>query len=612
MSGQNSSLKESIIEDLIVLRFKTAEKKIQLLKTDEKKIFKAIHQIMYHRGQESKLDTIIYNSFVKVDPKNYSLEENLIIGFYNLYYIPKNASAVKNFYDAYVESQKSNKIVYLKLSIIGILELYKLQNTQSSDYFQSYLEQFGTLLNTDEERALFELYNCAFQGGNIYGSNEFYFTAKKLIKINQSHALNPALRARILEHICIYYRACGMIDSTHIYSDSLLLMPTTSYNKVNKFHALLNKASVEAMDNNFITSKAFLEKAMKYIDTISDTKSRYSINKFQSQYIYEPLKLWDKAYFSLKSAFYDKADLEFMSNKLKISEVNIQEETAEKDKTILQQDKDLLIQEKQKTKNENIAIALGGGLLAVSLIGFLLFKNTKRKQHIAEQEREIEIQKTEKLLKEQELTTIDAMIEGQEKERQRLASDLHDSVGATLSAAKLQFDHLSKNKDKLDSLDDLFSKTKTLLDDAYNEVRSMAHLKNSGVIAKNGLLPAVEKLAKNASSTNKLKVEVQDFGLENRLESTLEITIFRIIQELVTNIIKHANASEASISITQHKESLSIIVEDNGNGFNAQKVQKKEGMGLSGIERRIEHLEGALEVDSTLGKGTSILIDIPL
>ena len=126
------------------------------------------------------------------------------------------------------------------------------------------------------------------------------------------------------------------------------------------------------------------------------------------------------------------------------------------------------------------------------------------------------------------------------------------------------------------------------------------------------MLPAVEKLAANASLSNELLIEVQDFGLEERLENSMEIFIFRIIQELVSNIIKHAKAFEASISITQHEDLLSIIVEDNGLGFNAKKLPKKKGMGLSSIERRIEHLEGTLEVDSTPGKGTSILIDIPL
>jgi hypothetical protein len=266
----------------------------------------------------------------------------------------------------------------------------------------------------------------------------------------------------------------------------------------------------------------------------------------------------------------------------------------------------------KRTQNRNIAIGLGSGLLGVSLIGFLLFKNTRRKQRIAEQQREIEIQKTEKILKEQELTTIDAMIAGQEKERERLAGDLHDSVGATLAAAKLQFDHLKNNKGKIKNEDELFEKTGSLLEDAYTEIRSMAHIKNSGVIAKNGLLPAVKKLAKNASGTNKLNVDVQDFGLNERLENSLEIAIFRIIQELVTNIIKHSKATEAGISITQHTDSLSIIVEDNGQGFNTKKIFSKDGMGLVNIERRIEHLEGSIEVDSTIGKGTTVLIDIPI
>lgn len=297
--------------------------------------------------------------------------------------------------------------------------------------------------------------------------------------------------------------------------------------------------------------------------------------------------------------------LDRISHQKNIDELETEYQTAEKEKQ-------LLISEQKKKQNRNVAYGLGIGLFLVSLLGFFMYKNTKRKQRIAEQEREIEIQKKEKILKEQELNAIDAMIAGQEKERQRLASDLHDSVGATLSAAKLQFDHIAKNKTKLDQLDELFEKTGTLLDEAYNEVRTMAHLKNSGVIAKKGLLPAIEKLAKNASSSHGLMIEVQDFGLTEKLEGSLEISIFRIIQELVTNIIKHANATEASISITQHEDTLSIIVEDNGVGFNVRNINKKEGMGLSSIETRVEHLEGTMEVDTTLQKGTNILIDIPL
>lgn len=263
-------------------------------------------------------------------------------------------------------------------------------------------------------------------------------------------------------------------------------------------------------------------------------------------------------------------------------------------------------------KQKYLLISLASILLLGGIIAVLINRNTKRKQRIAEQEKALEIQKTEKLLKDQEITSINAMIEGQEKERQRLASDLHDSVGATLAAAKLQFNHLVNNSDKLDEMKPLIAKTQTLLDDAYTEVRGMAHIKNSGVLAKNGLLPALKKLIKNVSATGKLEITLQDFGLDERIENTLEISIFRIIQELTTNIIKHANASKATIGITKHEDTLSIIVEDNGDGFTPSGNLNKDGMGLGSIERRIEHQDGSMEIDTTLGKGTTILIDIPI
>ncbi|WP_420379852.1 tetratricopeptide repeat-containing sensor histidine kinase [Gilvibacter sp.] len=292
---------------------------------------------------------------------------------------------------------------------------------------------------------------------------------------------------------------------------------------------------------------------------------------------------------------------------------NLNIEVAEAKTQLAESEKETIIQQQKSSRNKNIAFGLGGTLFLGSIIAFLVYRNTKRKQRIAEQEKEIEVQKTEKLLKEQELNTIDAMIAGQEKERQRLASDLHDSVGATLSAAKMQFEHLKKHRGSLNNEDELYDRTQLLLEEAYTEVRAMAHAKNSGVIAKNGLLPAVNKLAQNASATGKIQIEVQDYGLDQRLEGSLEIAVFRIIQELVTNIIKHAEATEASISLTQHEDAINVVVEDNGKGFKAGKLSNNSGgMGLGSIEKRVEHMEGQMEVDSTPGKGTSVIIDIPL
>ncbi|TSE09096.1 sensor histidine kinase [Aquimarina algiphila] len=244
----------------------------------------------------------------------------------------------------------------------------------------------------------------------------------------------------------------------------------------------------------------------------------------------------------------------------------------------------------------------------------LIYKNTRRKQRIAEQERQIEIQKTEKLLKDQELTAIDAMISGQEKERQRLANELHDNLGSTLATVKLHFQHLTKNRNnsKIENLEELYAKTDHLLEEAYQKVRTIAHEKNSGVMANQGLLPAIKKFAKKASNGDALQIVVQDYGLEERLDNALEISIFRMIQELITNIIKHANATEVHISLTNHDSLLNIIIEDNGKGFDTKVISQKDGMGLRTIEKRIEHLEGTFEIDSTIGKGTNIIINIPI
>lgn len=266
-----------------------------------------------------------------------------------------------------------------------------------------------------------------------------------------------------------------------------------------------------------------------------------------------------------------------------------------------------------KEEKTNLILAWGGSLSALSICAFLIFRNIKRKQRMAEKERQEQIEEKEKILKDLELSTIDAMIKGQEKERERLAADLHDSVGATLTAAKLQFDYLIKNKDEAKYSEELIKKTSTLLEDAYVEIRSMAHLKNSGVMAKNGLLPAVEKLSSNASGINGLTFEVQSFGLDQRLENALEISIFRIIQELVTNVIKHANATKGIVHLTNHDDNLNIMIEDNGIGFNPKQISKtKVGMGISSIDKRVEHLDGKLTIESEKNKGTTVIIDIPL
>ncbi|MFL9843761.1 sensor histidine kinase [Flavobacterium rhizosphaerae] len=254
-----------------------------------------------------------------------------------------------------------------------------------------------------------------------------------------------------------------------------------------------------------------------------------------------------------------------------------------------------------------------GLLIATIALGWLIVKNARRREKISLQEKQIEQQKREKALKDFELSSIDLLIEGQEKERQRLANDLHDNLGSMLATLKINFENLKRNTTEGHIPDTkLYDKTDDLIDEAYQRVRRLAHAKNAGVFANQGLIPAVKKLADKVSVPGRLTVDVLDFGFDGRLDNTLEFTIFRAIQELTTNIIKHAKATEATIQLTQHDDDINIIIEDNGIGFDTKWSGKKDGMGLQAIIKKIKYLNGNLDIDSTPGKGTTIIINIPI
>ena len=361
--------------------------------------------------------------------------------------------------------------------------------------------------------------------------------------------------------------------------------------------ALINKASL-------LINLGHPKKAIDILDTIT-LNNNYLDNSLKKFLLYKKHLAYDALNMELESCniYNEYINLVVENNQTKnlqiVSEYETKYQTTEKEKQIL-------IEQQKKKQNRNIAFGLGGLLLFGGITFLLIQKNTKRKQLFAEQEKELQTQKLATVLKEQELTSIDAMIEGQEKERQRIANDLHDDLGGLMATVKLHFNALKEKQSP-----ELYDKTTKLLDEAYNKVRTVAHTKNSGVMAKKGLLKAVNDMAKTISASNKLKVDVIDYGLESRLENSLELTIFRIIQELTANIIKHAKATEATIHITNHNESLNIMVEDNGIGFNTKTIRKSSGMGIHSIDKRIENLGGTVTIESEHKKGTTVIIDIP-
>ena len=578
-----------------------------LLKSNEFQKAKASIKNIADPVDRKLLLTKYYNTLEQLDSSFYtifSIDTTRINDYQKSYYHKHLARALdkNNEYDlAYFHYTKAKELfnrhkINSEAYKIG-LELYKI--TGDKKYLDEFFEvskqhqDFESIANALLEYALFDTSREATQKMFDYLDEALYYN---------NLTRNYDQKGRILQiKGLIYGEILEQLDSAiHYYNLSDKSFQQQDKDSSYLFYSLMNRASIEKKkDSNAIAIQYFLRADSVQLNSYRTAAKRILYNHLANAY--ETIGDYENAFkFSLLKSVY--------SDSLNIQQQNINLSRFESEK---KERENLILLQKNKA-NQLLFYGTAIALIIVIIIASLIYKNLKKRQLITEQEKLIEIQKTENLLKTQELNALDAMLLGQEKERQRLAGELHDNIGATLTAVKIHFNHIQKNFSHSEELKTHFDKTHLLLEEAYQEIRTLAHLKNSGVIAKNGLLPAITQLAKNASGVKNLTIEVADFGLEDRLENTLEIAIFRIIQELVANIIKHSQATEASISLTNHKDVLNIIVEDNGIGFDLSKIRNSSGMGISNIEKRVEHLGGSMEIDTSHKKGTSIIINIPI
>jgi signal transduction histidine kinase len=133
-----------------------------------------------------------------------------------------------------------------------------------------------------------------------------------------------------------------------------------------------------------------------------------------------------------------------------------------------------------------------------------------------------------------------------------------------------------------------------------------------GTLLKLGLVAALEDMCDKISKTNNLQIEFHAFDLQDRLDEAVEITIYRMVQETLNNIIKHAKAEEVIVQLSKQDDSISITVEDDGIGFNVSQARAKGGMGMRNLDSRVKYLDGKLDIVSEQGKGTSIIIELPI
>lgn len=257
----------------------------------------------------------------------------------------------------------------------------------------------------------------------------------------------------------------------------------------------------------------------------------------------------------------------------------------------------------------NRLLVIGGiTAAAIMLILGLMYRNSNSKKLMALKEKDIQKEQIKFLEGQQQVISLQSMVNGQEAERTRIAKDLHDGLGGLFSTIKMYFSTLQHEQDTLKE-DALFSKSYQLIDTASEEVRRIAHNMMPEVLSKLGLIPAVQDMCSNISAGKQLHVTMQSYGMEKRLEAGTEIMLYRIVQELLNNIIKHAQAAEAIVQFNRDAGRLMVTVEDNGIGFNIQTIDGEKHSGLEIIRNRVSYLNGAVSVDSQKNVGTTVIME---
>jgi signal transduction histidine kinase len=422
-----------------------------------------------------------------------------------------------------------------------------------------------------------------------------------------SMVLKPSDQAHILSMLGAVYGARGKLPEAAATLKQARQLVEMTKNWEIMGVVLTNLSNLQVLQGRYQDAVRSMRKV--YMDTLVYKGIRYDLAN-NIAHTYEKMGQLDSAMFFLKERL-RLAD-HIKSGDLDRMVVEYENKFA---KQRLKNDKMRLEKERLKAQNKSrwmvaISLALSALMLSAALLALLFWQRYKNRKIINEQNEVIHRKKLEELERENKMERVRALVEGQEQERTRISAELHDGLGSLLSTVKHHFEVLT-NKHNGEQVA-LFEKVHHMLDDACVEVRKISHDMASNVLGKFGLKAALYDLSDMVSASGSIQVKMAINGLESKLDKSLETHIFRLVQELLGNTVKHAHATKVNIQVLQFDDNLSIVFEDNGRGFDYDVAKKKDGLGLKNILTRVAHLQGTVEFDTGKGSGTTVLVDIPL
>ena len=340
----------------------------------------------------------------------------------------------------------------------------------------------------------------------------------------------------------------------------------------------------------------YLTKAMQKGETLGlDQVVQYSLENLVE--LEEKRGNTATAFRYLKKLFVVKDSLQVKNNREQVNELEARFQAEKKDNQIK-------LQQSAIRRKSILNYVVIGGATPLLIISLLTYRNYRQRQKL--QQRRITELETEK-----KLAATEAVLKGEEQERTRLAKDLHDGLGGMLSGIKYSLNTMKGNLVMTPDNAQAFERSMDMLDSSIREMRRVAHNMMPEALVKFGLDTALRDFCNDINQSGALKINYQSIGLkEHEPEHTIAITIYRIVQELINNTLKHAAATTALVQVTRMNNTITITAEDDGKGFDTIILQRAGGIGWTNIQSRVDFLKGRIDVQSEKGRGTSVHIEL--
>lgn len=431
--------------------------------------------------------------------------------------------------------------------------------------------------------------------GDTLKAVDYYLQANTLAELTSDYRNQMVINNNLSD----LYSKRRQFSEAYVHSLASLTYARSVEHKFDLAEATLNFGHLHMVMGNLDSAAFYLLEAKELGEELEAADLLASANLYLSEVAFKQNN-FKQAYSYLDEHLEIRQSVFGEEQMARLNDLEVRYQTAQKDKRILAQDLQL---ERNQSRLEKERL-IRNGIAAAGLLSLIIFGSVwynLRQKRLLDQKR-MDVMESEK-----QLNQIQAFVDGEEEERRRIARDLHDGMSSSLSATKLMMEGIKTHIQEESR--PMLQTAIEAIDTSSKELRRISHNMLPEVLLKYGLVEAIDTFIQPINSNGKINVVFQHYGVGKIQHSSLELVAYRVIQELINNVLKHAEAHNMLIQLNQTDQHLYLTVEDDGKGF---VVGTGDGVGMKNVRDRVSYVQGELEITSSPGNGSSITITLPL